>query len=119
MAGFQVKVNFAPVKLRRALDEKFGIGSDVQKFIDTIVLDDIIRYMPYKTGAMIEGTIENTEIGSGVIKTVAPQARRLYYNPQYNFTKTNNPLAGAFWDKRAANDNKKAWVWKIRQRFFK
>ena len=32
-----------------------------------------------------------------VLQTDGPQARRLYFHPEYNFQKVNNPNAGAGW----------------------
>ncbi len=32
-----------------------------------------------------------------LLTTDAPQARRLYYHPEYNFQTVNNPNAGGLW----------------------
>ena len=53
------------------------------------------QVMPRDTGAM-QG--ERTFIKAGE-STTAPQARRLYYHPEYNFQTDENPFAGGEWFK--------------------
>ncbi len=52
------------------------------------------------------GTLQNentfvdyskSQRGRVSIVTQGPQARRLYYHPEYNYQKTNNPKAGGQW----------------------
>lgn len=60
--------------------------------------------MPYDVGTM-QGSLHSdpgdqfeagTEIHT-VLQTDGPQARRLYFHPEYNFQTGNNPNAGAAW----------------------
>lgn len=53
--------------------------------------------MPFDTGNMQNNDTfaERTENGA-VLVTGSPQARRLYYHPEYNFQK-KNVNAGAYW----------------------
>lgn len=63
--------------------------------------------MPFDTGDMqdnqtfvaVEGddTVNGEDVFSVSIVTGSPQARRLYYHPEYNFQTTGNPNAGAYW----------------------
>ena len=46
--------------------------------------------MPFDTGAM-QGSLHT------VLQTDGPQARRLYFHPEYNFQRGKNPNAGAAW----------------------
>lgn len=55
--------------------------------------------MPFDTG-----TLQNTNTfvapvqdGKARIVTQGPQARRLYFHPEYNFQKIKNPNAGGQW----------------------
>lgn len=63
--------------------------------------------MPFDTGDMqnnqtfvsAEGddTINGEDVFSVSLITGSPQARRLYYHPEYNFQQSKNPDAGAYW----------------------
>lgn len=67
------------------------------------VKTDIIasQTMPFDTGTM-QGSLHTEQFEDGdtahtVLQTDGPQARRLYFHPEYNFQKVNNPNAGAGW----------------------
>lgn len=54
-----------------------------------------------KQGATVKGN-EVVDLSEGdtihiALTNDAPQARRLYYHPEYNFQQTGNPDAGAYW----------------------
>lgn len=58
--------------------------------------------MPFKTGMMqnTQTFLDNSELKSKktmYIVTSAPQARRLYYHPEYNFNQSHNADAGGLW----------------------
>lgn len=57
--------------------------------------------MPFDQGTM-QGSLHTDQFEDGgtvhtVLQTDGPQARRLYFHPEYNFQKVNNPNAGAGW----------------------
>lgn len=54
--------------------------------------------MPFDTGDMQNNQtfVESTEKGA-VLITGSPQARRLYYHPEYNFQTGKNKNSGAYW----------------------
>lgn len=67
------------------------------------VKTDIIasQTMPFDQGTM-QGSLHTEQFEDGdaahtVLQTDGPQARRLYFHPEYNFQKVNNPNAGAGW----------------------
>lgn len=76
--------------------------------------------MPFDTGDMqnnqtfvaVEGddTINEKDIYLVSIVTGSPQARRLYYHPEYNFQTGKNTNAGAYWLDPYINGNKKDLV---------
>lgn len=69
--------------------------------------------MPFKTGTLQnESTYVQKKIeGDGVqIHTNTPYARRLYYHPEYNFSKVENPNAGAYWYETYVSGDKKEFV---------
>ena len=81
--------------------------------------------MPFDTGNMQNGgtyTAGFTVEGNSVINMSegdeihvcltndAPQARRLYYHPEYNFQRGKNKNAGAYWLEPYIRGNKKEFV---------
>lgn len=61
--------------------------------------------MPFLSGTMQNDnntTVDDSKCMSGTVSIVtsAPQARRLYYHPEYHFTKKDNPNAGGKWFER-------------------
>ncbi len=67
--------------------------------------------MPFDTGDMQNNQtfVESTETGA-VLITGSPQARRLYYHPEYNFQLGKNANAGAYWLEPYINGSKKEFV---------
>ena len=60
------------------------------------------QVMPFDTGDMQNNqsftvTGEDSDEVNAHLITGSPQARRLYYHPEYNFQKVNNPNAGGEW----------------------
>ena len=57
--------------------------------------------MPFDTGSMqnAQTFVDTSDSASGHVSlvTAAPQARRLYYHPEYNFQTVNNASAGGLW----------------------
>lgn len=53
----------------------------------------------YKDGSTATNTITKAQNGKVSIITASPQARRLYYHPEYHFQKDENPNAGGEWYK--------------------
>ena len=51
----------------------------------------------YKNGQVATNTITKAKNGKVSIITTAPQARRLYYHPEYNFQTDENPNARGKW----------------------
>lgn len=57
--------------------------------------------IPYDVGTM-QGSLHADQFEAGTeihtaLQTDGPQARRLYFHPEYNFQTGNNPNAGAAW----------------------
>ena len=67
------------------------------------VLNDLrnSQTMPFDTGNMQNNQTfvddSNSHKGQVSIVTDVPQARRLYFHPEYNFQQGKNPNAGAGW----------------------
>lgn len=67
--------------------------------------------MPFKTGNLqnLSTFIDDSKSSAGKVRIVSdtPYARRLYFHPEYNFSKANNPNAGGMWFEPYKNGNKK------------
>lgn len=78
------------------------------------------QVMPFDTGNMQNDStfLDDSQKGKVSIVTTAPQARRLYFHPEYNFKRGNNHSAGGKWFESFLNDNfvKKAYAQLLRQR---
>lgn len=67
------------------------------------VLNDLrnAQTMPFDTGNMQNDQtfVDDSKSSEGQVSIVTdvPQARRLYFHPEYNFQKGKNPNAGAGW----------------------
>lgn len=84
------------------------------------VLNDLRneQSMPFDTGEMqnVQTYMDDSKSDKGQVNIVtdAPQARRLYFHPEYNFQQGKNPNAGAGWFDPYIDGNKSS---KVRQWF--
>ena len=78
------------------------------------------QVMPFDTGNMQNDStfLDDSQKGKVSIVTTTPQARRLYFHPEYNFKRGNNHSAGGKWFESFLNDDfvKKAYAQLLRQR---
>jgi Minor capsid protein len=68
-----------------------------QYMLDNQVLKDSNYYAPQDQRFLIKSSILHSDLGNGKIVWQTPYAKRLYYNPQYNFSKDKNPNARGLW----------------------
>ena len=80
-----------------------------QLIFDTQVLKDSNRYIPKDTGALENSGIIYSRLGTGHVGWNTPYARRLYYNPRYNFSTDKNPYARGLWFQYAKQNHIKEW----------
>lgn len=84
-----------------------------EKTMEALKTDVIAaQVMPFDTGDMQNNqTFTVSEADSGDVTarlvTGAPQARRLYYHPEYNFQTVNNQNAGGEWLEPWLNGDRK------------
>ena len=106
----QVRVKMKPVN---TILTRMGVkpDGDVQMFVTNTVNRRIIRYMPFRSGAL---STKLKHIKSATeIEVLGPYARYQYYGKvmegpapkavtdrDLKYDKTKNPLAGPFWDRR-------------------
>lgn len=79
--------------------------------------------MPFDTGNMQNDQtyMDDTKSSQGQVSVVtdAPQARRLYFHPEYNFQTGKNPSAGAGWFDPYIDGNKASKVKQWFKQFMK
>ena len=73
------------------------------------------QVMPFDTGDMQNNrtttSLSSTEGGAtACLMTDSPQARRLYYHPEYNFQTVNNPNARGRWLEPWISGDKKGFL---------
>ena len=98
---FEFKMDGAEkIAKKRGLDS----AGFVQKYIDSEVLRLSHPYVPMDIsagamgGGLVRSGISSTVLGSGEVKWRTPYARKMYYNPQYNFQ--GAPNRGGKWFER-------------------
>ncbi len=106
----KISANILP---NREIIDRLGLSQkgNVQQFLTDRVLFRMRRYMPWRTGH----TAESLTIASSPtsITVNAPYAQYLYNGVSkgghpLNYTKTENPLAGPFWDRTLIQEEGKA-----------
>lgn len=103
MIRFSVKIN------DKKLDKFKDASKRAQVLLDEAIRSDSNRFAPMDTGDLIDSS-NRTPPGDGTVAWEAPQVRRLYYNPQYNFSKDKNPNAGGLWVEVAKGKHLKDWT---------
>jgi hypothetical protein len=81
-----------------------------QFIVDEQVIKDSNYYIPQDQGILKDSVLSASSIGEGKVVWNTPYARKLYYNPQYNFSKDKNPNAQGLWFEAAKAAHKKNWI---------
>ena len=90
---------FAEIVKNHGLDT----NGDVQKFLTNDINNRILRYMPYRTSALIKSKFISSPT---TIEVNTPYARPMYYGidkrtgKPYNYNRKMNNQAGPKWDER-------------------
>jgi hypothetical protein len=105
MIQFNVRAELGNLQSRvqQAID-----ASQIQ--LDQEVLKDSNFFIPKDTGELERSSLRASNIGQGVLRWDTPYARRLYYNPQYTFSKDVNPNAQGLWFEAAKARYKRDWI---------
>ena len=79
--------------------------------------------MPFDTGFLQNQAtfVDESDASSGSVSIIsdAPYARKMYFHPEYNFKKDNNPNAGGMWFEPYINGNKKDYAKKVFARYLR
>lgn len=87
-----------------------GAFQDGQKALDQQVVKDSNFYIPRDTGNLEGSGIRASIFGEGKVAWETPYAKRLYYNPQYNFSTDSNPQAQGLWFEAARSRFVSSWI---------
>jgi len=85
--------------------------------LDNDVLKDSNYFIPKDTGELERSSIRSSEIGKGRLFWNTKYARRLYYNPQYNFSKDVSPNARGLWFEAAKSQKRPGWIRRLKQKY--
>ena len=107
MIKMDIKVHFDANAVANKIDNALN---KAQHALDQQVLKDSNYFIPFDTGELMRSSLRSSQIGQGLIVWDTPYARRLYYNPQYNFRKDKNPNAQGLWFEAAKAAHGREWA---------
>lgn len=81
-----------------------------QFILDQQIVKDSNNYAPFADGLLIGSALIASEFGKGKLIWDTPYSRKLYWNPQYNFSTDKNPQAGGMWFERARSAHLSEWI---------
>ncbi|EJQ77750.1 minor capsid protein [Bacillus toyonensis] len=102
-ANIQVDLSGVQSKLESATEA-------VQEAFAEQVLKDSNFFIPMDTKNLRDSSLIASDFKAGLLVWNAPYARRLYYNPQYNFSKDENPYSSGLWFEMAKSRFISEWV---------
>lgn len=114
----KVRVTLDRAAIQRITDAAKAAAVDTMDVLRTDLMNS--KTMPYNLGDMqnnqtfvaVEGddTINGVDTYSVSLVTGSPQARRLYYHPEYSFQHGTNKNAGAYWLEPYISGDKKNFI---------
>jgi len=108
MMKFNLKTDLSG--LFEAVNKKVQVGQEV---IDSEVIKGGNYFIPMDTHNLEGSSYRATVIGSGQVVWDTPYAKKLYYNPQYNFSKDQNPNAQGLWFEVAKTQFLTEWIQRV------
>ncbi|MFC5773692.1 minor capsid protein [Ectobacillus antri] len=106
MIKFDVKITY---DAQKTMDKAQQALNKAQLALDEQILKDSNNFIPKDTGALEQSSLRFSRTGEGHIEWNTPYARRLYYNPQYNFSQDKNPNAQGLWFEEAKARHGSDW----------
>lgn len=104
--GIKVNVNFKADKVYKRIQT--GKATAVEILTNEVVKDSNF-FIPKNNGDLERSAISSSDYKNGKAIWKTPYARRLYHNPQYNFSKEPNKHARGLWFEEAKAINIKKW----------
>lgn len=80
----------------------------MQVVLDEQVMKDSNTFIPKDTGGLEQSSVIAS--GGGEVSWDAPYAKRMYWHPEYNFSKDRNPNARGLWFEAAKSMYIKDWI---------
>ena len=81
------------------------------------------QVMPRDTGHLQNDStfVDYSKSKKGLVSLISqtPYARRLYFHPEYNFSKVENPNAQGKWLEPWISGDEKDWCWETFKKFYK
>lgn len=81
------------------------------------------QVMPRDTGHLQNDStfVDYSKSKKGLVSLISqtPYARRLYFHPEYNFSKVENPNAQGRWLEPWISGDEKDWCWETFKKFYK
>ena len=81
-----------------------------QAYLDTQVMKDSDKYVPYRSGTLARSVQTATSPGSGRVVWDTPYAHRMYTGKRYRFTRDIHPSATAEWFEVAKQKRLSVWM---------
>lgn len=106
----QVVVKQAELNHAKVEKKKRKAKEAAQMQLDQDVLKDSNYYIPAREWILRDSSIRASQIGKGKLIWDTPYGRRLYYNPQYNFSTDKNPHAQGLWFEAAKAEKREDWL---------
>ncbi len=104
---FKFSAKLEMFNVEKKVDDALGYGQFV---LDNLVLKGSNYYIPVDEHNLEKSGVTHSRIGKGEIGWSTPYARRLYYNPQYNFSTDKNPNAQGLWFEAAKAKDLQEWL---------
>ncbi|WP_245733045.1 minor capsid protein [Salipaludibacillus aurantiacus] len=101
-------------KIKQRAQKSFGRAQFV---MDSQVLNDSNDYIPADDWNLRDSSLTHSNLGEGDIKWRTPYGRKLYYNPQFNFSTDKNPQAQGLWFEAAKSKDKDSWITQSKKEF--
>lgn len=104
MVKFHVKTDLGKIepKIHDVLRAATYVTSDQ-------ALKDSNIFIPAHRWGLRDSSLIASRLEEGELIWSTPYARRLYHNPQYNFSTDKNPSAGGLWFERAKSAYSRDW----------
>lgn len=101
--GVEVKTEWSR-GFKQNLEDSFGNGGLLQRWIDAAILESIEPYLPRDTGQLVASGLLHTRIGSGILVWKTPYARYLYegylmVDPKTGKGAFHDPVSVRFWSR--------------------
>lgn len=100
----ETKTDFSNIK------NIFEKTSNVNILLSQQVLSDSNYFIPKDEGILEQSSKIHSNFEKGELVWKTPYARRLYWNPQFNFSKDVNPHASGLWFEVAKAKNIDSWI---------